>query len=200
MLLGEDKLTLIWCSPFKWLNLTQRSTETTPLHRTGREVHYPPQLDVKDPFILLVHQGMVEDVFLEDLQSRGVEVERRSRFLEYKTSVSDGTLIATCQNTTTDSRTSFRTRYLVGCDGSHSNVRRSIPGAQMIGENSNSRWGVLDGVVLQIVPQWNGIADKEYRSYRNRFSRSLEQDCDPVRQRRNAALYTTRAEHDKALY
>ncbi len=48
-----------------------RSTADEPLHRLGREVHYPPVIDVLDPYILLVHQGMVESLFIEDLKKRG---------------------------------------------------------------------------------------------------------------------------------
>jgi phenol 2-monooxygenase len=118
---------------------------TTPLHRTGREIHYPSQVDVKDPFILLVHQGMVEDIFIEDMKERGVEVTRSSPFLKYTANGLDSPIDVIFEDKKTNSVKSFQTRYLVGCDGAHSNVRKSIPGAQMVGESSNSKWGVLDG-------------------------------------------------------
>lgn len=124
----------------------QSSSTTKPLHRTRREVHYPSDLDVKDPFILLVHQGMVEDIFIEDMKERGIEVTRSSPFQRYvATQDPQAPIEAICQDNKTGSSRSFKTKYLVGCDGAHSNVRRSIAGAQMIGESSNSKWGVLDG-------------------------------------------------------
>jgi len=39
-----------------------------------------------------------------------------------------------------------RSKYLVGCDGAHSAVRRSI-GVEMKGEGTDVFWGVLDGVI-----------------------------------------------------
>ncbi|KEF58506.1 uncharacterized protein A1O9_06432 [Exophiala aquamarina CBS 119918] len=125
------------------------STMTTPLHRTGREIHYPSQVDVKDPFILLVHQGMVEDIFIDDMKQRGVEVTRSSPFLKYTSSSPGAPIDVIFENKNAKSVESFQTRYLVGCDGAHSNVRKSIPGAHMEGENSNSKWGVLDVGVIE---------------------------------------------------
>jgi phenol 2-monooxygenase (NADPH) len=47
-----------------------------PLHRTDRQVHYPAEIvDVLDPYMILIHQGMVENLFIEDMASRGVEVQ-----------------------------------------------------------------------------------------------------------------------------
>lgn len=90
---------------------------------------------------------MVEDIFIEDMRERGVEVQRSSPFTHY---TAEGDLhepiTAFHQDKKTGSVQSIQTRYLVGCDGAHSNVRKSIVGAQMVGESSNSKWGVLDGM------------------------------------------------------
>ncbi|KAH8884478.1 hypothetical protein GQ53DRAFT_752089 [Thozetella sp. PMI_491] len=123
-----------------------RSTADEPLHRLGREVHYPPVIDVLDPYILLVHQGMVESLFIEDLKKRGVEVRRNHAFDSY--SVCDGKggpLQVNCRANVTQDRRLFLTQYLVGCDGAHSKVRRSIPDARPVGVSQPSVWGVLDG-------------------------------------------------------
>lgn len=86
---------------------------------------------------------MVEDVFIEDMRERGIEVLRSSPFLHYTTD--QESICVVCDNKKLGSTLSFNTKYLIGCDGAHSNVRKSIPGAQMVGESSNSKWGVLDG-------------------------------------------------------
>lgn len=126
---------------------TKSATPTQPLHRTGREIHYPSDLDVKDPFILLVHQGMVEDIFIEDMRERDIEVQRSSPFSHYTAEDgSAGPISAFYEDKKSGSLKSVQTQYLVGCDGAHSKVRKSIPGAQMVGESSNSKWGVLDGM------------------------------------------------------
>jgi 2-polyprenyl-6-methoxyphenol hydroxylase-like FAD-dependent oxidoreductase len=119
-----------------------------PLHRTSREVHYPPVVDVLDPYILLVHQGMVEDLFLDDMETRSVYVQRSSVFQSYTIDADPNAefpVIAKYLNEGVEKR--VRAKYLVGCDGAHSAVRRSMPGVQFEGESVDVFWGVLDGVI-----------------------------------------------------
>lgn len=129
---------------FQKLTKVQNTSPTGQLIRTGRDCHYPPNLvDVLDPFILLVHQGMVEDIFLEDMRERGVEVLRNSPFLDYTTTKS---LVEVRYNDlVTGIKKTLKTQYLVGCDGAHSLVRKSMPGNAMDGASGKSAWGVLDG-------------------------------------------------------
>jgi phenol 2-monooxygenase len=136
-------------NPERTLTPAQNSTETTPLRRTAREIHYPPGIvDVQDPFILLVHQGMVEDVFLQDLRKRGVEVLRSSPFSDFEYSEGDKgkqNLVVHYKDLISNTRKILSSEYLVGCDGAHSTVRKSMPFAVMDGESGGSTWGVLDG-------------------------------------------------------
>lgn len=131
----------------------QHSTATESLKRSRREIHYPKELDVENPFILLVHQGMVEDVFLEDMKTRNVEVTRGLTFEKY---LSDADINSPLEIIFTENKTgrqkSFRSNYLVGCDGARSNVRESLPEARMVGESSNAKWGVLDGTFFDLIP------------------------------------------------
>ncbi|KAL8370620.1 hypothetical protein RB595_000815 [Gaeumannomyces hyphopodioides] len=123
-----------------------RSTADEPLHRLGREVHYPPVIDVLDPYILLVHQGMVESLFIEDLKKRGIEVRRNTAFESYSAcDSSTGPLQVNCRANVTQDRKTILTSYLVGCDGAHSKVRKSIPDARPVGLSQPAVWGVLDG-------------------------------------------------------
>ncbi|KAF2705078.1 hypothetical protein K504DRAFT_440928 [Pleomassaria siparia CBS 279.74] len=135
-----------------------KSTAEKSLHRTGREIHYPPVVDLLDPYILLVHQGMVEDIFIDDLSERGVEVERSTAFvdLEY-TPQNNRPLTINC---TQDDKTpkSYGARYLVGCDGAHSMVRKQIPDSTPVGASSDAVWGVLDGVLDTDFPDiWSKV-------------------------------------------
>ncbi|KAK3081735.1 hypothetical protein LTS18_003306 [Coniosporium uncinatum] len=132
------------------------SSATESLRRQRREIHYPADLDVENPFILLVHQGMVEDVFLKDLRERNIEVTRGLTFQKYE--CTDELLRVTYTENKTGTCRSFDTRYLIGCDGARGNVRPSIPGAEMIGEISNSKWGVIDGVIETNFPDlWSKV-------------------------------------------
>ncbi|TVY76161.1 3-hydroxybenzoate 4-monooxygenase, partial [Lachnellula suecica] len=131
------------------------STAQTPLRRTRREVHYPEGVDVKDDFVLLVHQGLIEDVFINDLKERNIEVTRSHPFLRYSDSPDRKSPVEiVCMDNVSDSEKSLKTKYLVGCDGARSMVRQSIPGTEMIGNSTRAPWGVLDGVVETDFPDF----------------------------------------------
>lgn len=99
-----------------------RGTADEPLRRLGREVHYPPVIDVLDPYILLVHQGMVESLFIDDMKKRGVEVKRNCAFESYSAcdslmsmKVGAALQINTRVNVTQDKKI-ILAQYLVGCE------------------------------------------------------------------------------------
>ncbi|KAH8732677.1 FAD binding domain-containing protein [Phaeosphaeriaceae sp. PMI808] len=136
-----------------------KSTAEQPLHRSGREVHYPPLVDLLDPYILLVHQGMVEDIFEDDLRERGNVVSRNTAFvdLEY-TPMAIRPLTVHCQQDVSHSKKTHFARYVVGCDGARSKVRKCIPGATLVGASSDAVWGVLDGVLETDFPDiWGKV-------------------------------------------
>ncbi|CAK7219071.1 hypothetical protein SCUCBS95973_003700 [Sporothrix curviconia] len=120
------------------------------LVRSGREVHYPAAaVDLVDPYILLCHQGMVEAMFVEDLRARGVEVQRATKFATVTQTDAEekGHLLVGCKYNVTQDDTALVADYVVGCDGAHSQVRRTIPEAHAAGTPHDSLWGVLDGEV-----------------------------------------------------
>ncbi|KAL1636616.1 hypothetical protein SLS58_009740 [Diplodia intermedia] len=116
------------------------------MHRDRRAVHYPPEtVDLLDPYLLLVHQGIIEEVFINDLKERNIEIRRDTTLMDYaytgKTSPLEITYLADNQY-----RCSTNASYLVGCDGGRSAIRKSI-GAQFLGASSDSVWGILDGEI-----------------------------------------------------
>ncbi len=117
-----------FCSPGP-----QSGTADHPLRRLGREVHYPPGVvDVQDPFILLVHQGMVEEIFLDDLKLRGVEVVRSTPYSRH--TATENQVEVECTDPKTGQPRILKSQYLVGCDGAHSKVRKGLVGADYDGE------------------------------------------------------------------
>ncbi|KAI5795003.1 FAD binding domain-containing protein [Geopyxis carbonaria] len=147
------------------------STPASPvLSRSGRDIHYPPVVDVLEPFILLVHQGMVEGVFIDDLAARGVSVDRSCVFDSAAIVDESPNAEYPVEAVYTDlknsgERRTVRAKYLVGCDGAHSTVRRSMPGVEMKGENTDVFWGVLDGVVDTDFPDlWSKCAISSHTS------------------------------------
>ncbi|GKZ34588.1 hypothetical protein AbraIFM66950_004902 [Aspergillus brasiliensis] len=141
------------------------STPDTTLHRTSRQTHYPEHLvGASDPYILLAHQGMLEDVLIKDIEARGGSVQRNSPFISVsKTVDGSGDLEVTYEDRSTATTKVIRTKYLVGCDGARSKVRDFIPGAQLEGEMSNASWGVLDGTIDTDFPDlWSKVAVRSH--------------------------------------
>jgi len=114
---------------------------------------------------------MIENIFIDDLKERGVEVTRNSPFTRYQDDTNDGLIRVTFGHKTNDSTTSVKAEYLVGCDGARSMVRQSIPGAVMEGDSSRAPWGVLDGMNLVLGYERELIRD---RSNRDGFPRFME--------------------------
>ncbi|RDA91738.1 hypothetical protein CP533_4755 [Ophiocordyceps camponoti-saundersi (nom. inval.)] len=130
-----------------------RSTADEPLHRLGREVHYPPVIDVLDPYILLVHQGIVESLFIDDMRKRGREVRRNTAFESYDHVAGKSSHIqVNCRTNVNHDKRTILAQYLVGCDGAHSKVRKSIPDVEAVGMSQAAIWGVLDGELITNFP------------------------------------------------
>ena len=80
-----------------------------------------PGTDTKYPFILFVAQAETERLLSEHLGSRGVAVERGVELVDFSP---NGDRVE-CTLRHGDGRTEVvRVRYLVGCDGAHSTVRK----------------------------------------------------------------------------
>lgn len=91
---------------------------------------------------------MIEDVFIQDLKARGVEVQRNSSFMRFEKPTSeDEDIMVEYKDLQSGKRRFLRTKYLVGCDGARSNVRKCMDGAEMEGDQSGSVWGILDAVI-----------------------------------------------------
>lgn len=132
---------------------------STNLQRTGRETHYSADIvDLLDPYCLLIHQGMIEDMLLDDLKERGIRVRRSTAFVDFDYSSGGACHIKVNCKVNSDQRKVFSTQYLVGCDGAHSRVRKSMPGCVMVGNSSDAIWGVLDGELQTDFPDvWSRV-------------------------------------------
>ncbi|PLB37431.1 FAD/NAD(P)-binding domain-containing protein [Aspergillus candidus] len=119
------------------------------VQRIGTTKSYPDHVDTRHPFTTALHQGRIEGVFLDDLRSRGVEVQRpwtiravtyRGPGVEYPVDVElvsvDGTAVEKLQ-----------TKYLFGADGAHSAVRKLLSIPMIYKDPTVHVWSVIDGVV-----------------------------------------------------
>ncbi|KAE8154661.1 FAD binding domain protein [Aspergillus avenaceus] len=99
------------------------------------------------PFEVTLHQGRVERILEDDLRrysSRGVQ--RSTKLIHVEMDAAGDPECPVLATVETDGvRRLVRTKYLVGADGAHSAVRRSV-GVRMQGESTDHIWGVADFV------------------------------------------------------
>ncbi|KAE9965500.1 hypothetical protein BLS_007612 [Venturia inaequalis] len=130
-----------------------QSSAEEPLRRISKHRQFPSSsLDCLDPYLLLAHQGFVEDVFIKDIMERGVEVQRDLSFVDYNSELGQNNpLEVICKVNSSQEKEVLTTRYLIGCDGSQSNVRK-VMGSRPVGTSSDVIWAVIDGELVTDFP------------------------------------------------
>lgn len=110
--------------------------------------------DVEDglsemPHIIL-NQARVHDMYLDVMRNSPsrLEPDYSLRLVDLKVdpSLGDYPVQVTLERQDTDSqeqRVKLRARYVVGCDGARSEVRKTI-GRELVGDSANQAWGVMD--------------------------------------------------------
>ncbi|GAA5903543.1 hypothetical protein JCM8208_003620 [Rhodotorula glutinis] len=142
---------------------------TAQLARTSRAPSCPDFIDVCDPYTLLLHQGLIERSFLDEIEARRAHLpaDKASpaphggvfRPYEFETCSTDESqaypVSASFVHADTKEKFTARAKYLLGVDGARSLVRRAISGGQpgdgewqgkirMLGDASDIIWGVMD--------------------------------------------------------
>ena len=132
-----------------WVNETMfwaPSTENVNvIARTGRIQDVADDLS-EMPHVIL-SQARIHDFYLEimlkspnrlkpkyNCEFRGLNVDKNQNY--------PVTATLDCQNSTEN----IQAKYIIGCDGARSGVRKSI-GLELIGETANKAWGVMDVLV-----------------------------------------------------
>jgi 2-polyprenyl-6-methoxyphenol hydroxylase-like FAD-dependent oxidoreductase len=126
-------------------------TPDKPLARTSRARSCPDFIDVRDRYTLLLHQGIIEREFLAEISARAPNsgVLRPLEFVScsHKPDGEEpGDYPIEAIVKTEDGREKrIRTKYLLGCDGAKSDVRKSLGGSiRLEGEGTHIVWGVMD--------------------------------------------------------
>ncbi|SDA03041.1 BZ3500_MvSof-1268-A1-R1_Chr11-1g03273 [Microbotryum saponariae] len=146
-------------------------TETEQLARTSRAPSCPEFIDVVDNYTLLLHQGLIENAFLDEIENRRahlpsdkfVPAPHGGCFRPYLFETCSTDLEAnpeypvscTLSHADTKEKYTVRAKYLFGNDGAKSLVRRAISGSKvgdgewqgkirMLGDASEFIWGVMD--------------------------------------------------------
>ena len=92
------------------------------------------------PYALMIPQSETERLLEERLAAQGVMVERQTEVLNFK-ETADGVEVTIRHADGREETTSVG--WLIGCDGAHSIVRRTL-GATFDGETNNSDWMLAD--------------------------------------------------------
>ncbi|KAM0747470.1 phenol 2-monooxygenase [Meredithblackwellia eburnea MCA 4105] len=146
-------------------------TPTKKLARTSRAPSCPDWIDVADPYTLLLHQGLIENSFLAEINARRQHlphdkfvrapdggVFRPFQFVTCKTDLDPSVshpVETTIEHGETKQSYTVRSKYLLGNDGARSMVRKAIAGGgekdgtttgkiRMEGDTSDLVWAVID--------------------------------------------------------
>lgn len=135
-------------------------TPTKPLARTSRAKSCPGFIDVRDQYTLVLHQGIIEREILDEISAR-VPNSQVLRPCEYISCRNLSNPLNDDDHCTHKNRLEYpieaiikledgtekliRTKYLLGCDGAKSTVRKSLNDRiKLEGAGPHAVWGVMD--------------------------------------------------------
>lgn len=120
------------------------------IHRTGTWASCPKFIDARYPFTTLLHQGMIERVFIEDIEKNGGSIQRPWTITGFENDGADPTYPVKVDLAHVDDSTkteTVRAKYLFSGEGARSFIREKL-GVNMIYKDPIAHvWGVMDGVV-----------------------------------------------------
>ncbi|WP_287067091.1 MULTISPECIES: FAD-dependent monooxygenase [Ramlibacter] len=127
--------------------------------QAGRVVRHGRVHDTEDglsefPHVVL-NQARVHDFYLELMRNAPARLAphygRRFVGLQVDDAAADHPVTVTLERSATGATETVRARYVVGCDGARSGVRRAI-GLQLVGDSANQAWGVMDVLAVTDFP------------------------------------------------
>ncbi|KAF2472167.1 uncharacterized protein BDR25DRAFT_302927 [Lindgomyces ingoldianus] len=124
------------------------------IHRTGTWASCPKFIDARYPFTTLLHQGLIERVFIEDIEKNGVQIRRPWTITGFKNDGKDPSYPVEVSLAHVDgtSRETVRAKYLFSGEGARSFVRDQL-GIKIHHKDPIAHvWGVMDGVVRTNFP------------------------------------------------
>ncbi|KAI8460239.1 FAD binding domain-containing protein [Phakopsora pachyrhizi] len=149
------------------------------LGRTSKSQVCPEFIDVRERYTLLLHQGLIEKEFLREIYNRSTCREdpiviRPAKFINAQNLTSsaedffdDGHLKAD-DDSKIHEEFYVRSKYLLGCDGARSDVRKSLNGRIVLeGHSCNVFWAVMDCWVQSDFPDFKlkcAVHSKRYGS------------------------------------
>lgn len=124
------------------------------IERTGTWASCPQFIDARYPFTTLLHQGMIERVFIKDIEANGGTIQRPWAITGFKNDIKDSKypVEVTFKKAETEETEIVRAKYLFSGEGARSFVREQL-GIKVIHKDPIAHvWGVMDGVVRTNFP------------------------------------------------
>lgn len=137
------------------------------IQRTGTWASCPNFIDARYPFTTLLHQGMIERVFIADLEKNGVEIQRPWTIKGFKTDVETDSkypVEVDLEHVDGGQKETVRAKYLFGGEGARSFVREQLKIGIKHKDPIAHVWGVMDGVVQTNFPDIKVIFSMNYLS------------------------------------
>ena len=124
------------------------------IHRTGNNPSCPSFIDARYPFTTLLHQGLIERVFINDLQNNGADVQRPWTITGFKRDVKSEVypVQVDIKHIETGEQERVRTKYLFSGEGARSFIRDQLGISIRHKDPISHVWGVMDGVVRTNFP------------------------------------------------
>ncbi|KAL1865257.1 hypothetical protein VTK73DRAFT_5418 [Phialemonium thermophilum] len=123
--------------------------------RTGTWASCPDFIDARYPFTTLLHQGLIERVFISDLEKNGVRIQRPWTITGFKTDEKENPeypVEVNLEHVDGTNRETVRAKYLFGGEGSRSFIREKLKIGVTHKDPIAFVWGVMDGVVKTDFP------------------------------------------------
>ena len=124
------------------------------IHRTGTWASCPKFLDSRHPYTTLLHQGLIERIFIQDLEKNGTYVQRPWTITGFQNDGKDAAypVKVDFEHVETGEKESVRAKYLFSGEGARSFVREQL-GVRIHHKDPIAHvWGVMDGVVRTNFP------------------------------------------------
>jgi 2-polyprenyl-6-methoxyphenol hydroxylase-like FAD-dependent oxidoreductase len=125
------------------------------IERTGTWASCPSFIDARYPFTTLLHQGLIERAFIEDLEKHGQTIQRPWTITGFKTdAATDATYPVEVNLAHIDGtqKETVRAKYLFSGEGARSFVRNQLKIGITHKDPIAHVWGVMDGVVQTDFP------------------------------------------------
>ena len=122
--------------------------ERTAIYKNGRKLLFgrSHQSDSRYRGLHVITQGQIERIYIRDLLRHKYAVERNSTISDFRTGgPGSHPVTAKITNNLTGQESQVRAKYLVGCDGASSKIRKQL-GIRFDGVTTDLYWGIMDCV------------------------------------------------------